>query len=113
MSLTIGAKLQNSGPLPMALGIPAMAAILEGAGFESLWVADHIVLPAEIGSRYPFAADGRATWSPDAPYFDALVSLALACASTDRATLGTAVLVLPLRNPVEFAKQAASIAVAS
>ena len=32
---------------------------LEQAGFESLWVADHIVLPAAIDSRYPFAADGR------------------------------------------------------
>lgn len=113
MTLTIGAKLPNSGHLPGALGIPQMAVALEMAGFESLWVSDHIVLPAEIGSRYPFAADGRATWSPETPWFDALVALALACAVTERPTLGTAVLVLPLRHPVEFAKQAASIDVAS
>jgi probable F420-dependent oxidoreductase len=109
----IGAKLPNSGPLPMERGIPALARTLEGAGFESLWVADHIVMPASIGSRYPFAADGKATWSSELPYFDALVALALAAAVTDRVTLGTAVLVLPLRHPVEFAKQAASIDVAS
>lgn len=113
MSIRLGAKLPNSGPLPMGAGIPTLARTLEAAGFDSLWVSDHIVLPASIESRYPFAADGKATWSSETPYFDALVTLALAAAATERATLGTAVLVLPLRNPVEFAKQAASIDVAS
>ena len=42
-----------------------MARTLEEAGFDSLWVSDHIVLPASIDSRYPFAADGRATWPSD------------------------------------------------
>ena len=70
--MKIGAKVPNSGPLPGRLGIGAMARELEEAGFESLWVADHIVLPETIDSRYPFAEDGRATWSTDTPYFDAL-----------------------------------------
>ena len=112
-TLRIGAKLPNSGPLPQALGIPAMARALEEAGFDSLWVADHVVLPRSIDSHYPFAADGRATWPSDAPYIEALIALSLAAAVTERATLGTAVLVLPLRSPVMFAKQAASLASAS
>ena len=111
--MQIGAKVPNSGPLPTEIGIPAMARTLEAAGFESLWVSDHIVMPASIESRYPFAADGRATWSSNTPYLDALIALALISAATESATIGTAVLVLPLRNPVEFAKQAASIDVAS
>ena len=109
-TLRIGAKLPNSGPLPQTIGIPAMARALEGAGFDSLWVSDHIVLPTSIDSCYPFAADGRATWPSDAPYVEALVALALAAAVTERVTLGSAVIVLPLRNPVLFAKQVASIA---
>jgi probable F420-dependent oxidoreductase len=112
-TLRIGAKLPNSGPLPQALGIPAMARALEAAGFDSLWVADHVVLPRAIDSHYPFAADGRATWPSDSPYVEALIALALAASVTARATLGTAVLVLPLRSPVMFAKQAASIDTAS
>ena len=111
--MRIGAKVPNSGPLPQRLGIGAMATALEEAGFDSLWVSDHIVLPAAIGSRYPFAEDGRATWATDTPYFDALIALALVAQATERATIGTAVLVLPLRQPVVFAKQAASIDVAS
>jgi probable F420-dependent oxidoreductase len=113
MAMRIGVKVPNSGPLPERLGIGAMAAELESAGFESLWVSDHVVLPEEIGSRYPFAEDGRATWPTDTPYFDAMIALALIAEATERATIGTAVLVLPLRAPVLFAKQAASIDVAS
>src|SRR3954468_6029188 len=106
MAVVIGAKLPNSGPLPGERGIAEMARALEDAGFESLWVSDHVVQPAQIGSHYPFAADGRATWATSTPWFDAVVALAVAAAATERATLGTAVLVLPLRNPVVFAKQA-------
>jgi probable F420-dependent oxidoreductase len=113
MTMRIGAKVPNSGPLPQRLGIGAMAAELEAAGFESLWVSDHIVLPQTIESRYPFADDGRATWATDTPYVDALIALALTAEATERAAIGTAVLVLPLRQPVLFAKQAASIDVAS
>ncbi len=113
MSVRLGAKVPNSGPLPTEIGIPELAQRLEAAGFESLWVSDHIVMPAEIGSRYPFAADGRATWSSATPYFDALVALALIAGATERASFGTAVLVLPLRHPVVVAKQLASLDAAS
>jgi probable F420-dependent oxidoreductase len=109
----IGAKLPNNGPLPLKRGIPELARALEQAGVDSIWVSDHIVLPRTMDSPYPFAADGRATWPSDVPYFEPLIALALAAAATERVRLGTAVLVLPLRNPVLFAKQSASIDVAS
>ena len=107
--MRIGAKLPNSGTLPLEAGVPAMARTLEQAGYDSLWVSDHIVMPREMRSPYPFAEDGRATWPSDLPYLDALIMLALAAAVTERVRLGTAVLVLPLRPPLEFAKQAATI----
>lgn len=107
--MLIGARLPNTGPLPLERGVPALARVLEDAGADSIWVSDHVVLPREIASHYPFAADGRATWASDTPYLEALIVLALAAAVTERVRLGTAVLVLPLRNPVMFAKQAASV----
>jgi probable F420-dependent oxidoreductase len=111
--MRVGAKVPNSGPYPTQIGIGEMARVLEEAGFESLWVSDHVVMPQSIASPYPFAADGRATWPSDTPYFDALVALALIAAATERATFGTAVLVLPLRHPVVLAKQTASLDVVS
>jgi probable F420-dependent oxidoreductase len=111
--MRVGAKVPNSGPLPAEIGIPEMARVLEAAGFASLWVSDHVIMPERFSSRYPFAADGRANWPSDTPYFDALVALALIAAVTERATFGPAVLVLPLRHPVVLAKQAASLDVAA
>jgi len=109
--MLIGAKLPASGPLHA--GIAEHAAALERAGFDSLWVSDHIVMPRTIASRYPFAADGRATFPTDTPFVDALIALAVAAGVTSRVRLGTAALVLPQRNPVLVAKQAASVDVVS
>src|ERR1700739_349171 len=109
--MRIGAKLPNSGRPAMEIGVAAMAKALEEAGFESLWVSDHIVMPAEIRSQYPFAKDGRATWPTDTPYLDALVALALAAAVTTRARLSTALLAQALRAPAGFATEGAWTAV--
>jgi probable F420-dependent oxidoreductase len=111
--MLIGARLPNTGPLPLERGVPALARALEDAGADSIWVSDHVVMPREIRSHYPFAEDGRATWPSDTPYLEAVIVLALAAAVTERVRLGTAVLVLPLRNPVMFAKQAATVDLAS
>jgi probable F420-dependent oxidoreductase len=90
-----------------------MAARLERAGFDSIWVSDHIVFPQDIPSGYPFSADGRPTWPMDVDYLEPVVTLAAVAPATSKAELGTSVLILPMRNPVYFAKQAACIDVLS
>jgi probable F420-dependent oxidoreductase len=111
--MRIGVRIPNAGPLPTEVGIPELARSAEAAGFESLWVSDHIVMPRSFGSRYPFTSDGRPTWPPTTPYIDALVALGLIAAVTTSATVGTAVLVAALRHPVVAAKQLASLDVCS
>lgn len=97
----------------MRLGPARMAAMLEAAGFDSLWVSDHIVFPHETTSRYPFSTDGRITWPLDDPYLEPLVVLGAVAAVTSRIALGTSVVIAPMRNPVLLAKQAATIAAIS
>ena len=113
MSIRLGAKLPHSGPLAARLGLVRMAQRLENAGFDSMWVSDHVVFPEEVRSRYPFAADGRPTWSMDVDYIEPIVALAAVAPATTRSEVGTSVLILPMRNPVVFAKQAACIDVLS
>lgn len=86
-----------------------MAAMLEGAGFDSIWTSDHVVFPHQVRSRYPFAVDGRITWPVDVDYLEPVVALTAMSCTTSKAELGTSVLILPMRNPVLFAKQAACI----
>jgi probable F420-dependent oxidoreductase len=111
--IRLGAKLPHTGALPIRLGLAHMASMLEQAGFDSIWVSDHVVFPHEVRSRYPFAADGRVTWPVDVDYLEPVVALSAITSTTSTAELGTSVLILPMRNPVMFAKQAACIDVLS
>lgn len=113
MTLKIGAKLPHSGELAMRRAPADMARELEDAGFDSIWVSDHVVLPVETASRYPFAVDGRPTWRFDTPYLEPMVVLGAVAATTKRAFIGTSVVIAPMRNPVLLAKQAATIDVMS
>jgi alkanesulfonate monooxygenase SsuD/methylene tetrahydromethanopterin reductase-like flavin-dependent oxidoreductase (luciferase family) len=67
------------------------ARLAEEIGFESLWVGDHIALPA--------AADASAADPPDQPRLEALVALTYMAALTTRVRLAIGVLVLPNANP--------------
>jgi probable F420-dependent oxidoreductase len=107
-ALRLGAKVPNTGPV-FRLGAARMAAKLESAGFDSIWTSDHVVFPHEVRSPYPFAADGRITWAVDTDYLEPVVALSAMTATTSNAELGTSVLILPMRNPIMFAKQAACI----
>jgi probable F420-dependent oxidoreductase len=111
--MKIGAKLPHSGELALRRGPAELARELEEAGFDSIWVSDHIVFPVETESRYPFAADGRPTWPFDTPYLEPMVVLGAVAASTRRVAIGTSVTIAPMRNPVLLAKQAATIDVMS
>ena len=108
VSIAIGAKLPHTGDIAPE-SVPDRARTLEEAGFDSLWVSDHVVMPMTIGSYYPFASDGVAPWTGDIPYVETIVALTAAAVATDRVRLGSAVLVLPQRNPLLLAKQVASL----
>jgi probable F420-dependent oxidoreductase len=73
----------------------------EELGFESLWVGDHIALPA------------NGTDPSDQPRIEAVVAITHLAALTTRIRLGFGVIVLPQRQPVLLAKQLASIDVLS
>jgi probable F420-dependent oxidoreductase len=73
------------------------ARLAEEAGFESLWVGDHIALPAGHGD------------AAQEPRLEAVVAVAHMAALTRRVRLGIGVVVLPQRQPVLLAKQLSSI----
>jgi probable F420-dependent oxidoreductase len=77
----------------------------EAAGFESLWVADHVVLPDPPVPGRPMA--------PDMRLLDPIVALTFLAAHTTRVRLGTGVIILPQRQAVVLAKQLASLDVLS
>lgn len=107
--IRIGAKLPSSGAAAHDVRLGPLARLAEDSGFDSLWVSDHVVMPRTISSTYPFSTDGKMSWQPEEPWYDALISLATAAAVTDRVEVGVGVLIVPMRNPLVLAKQLSSI----
>lgn len=77
----------------------------EDRGFESIWVAEHVVLFDDYESRYPYAADGRFPGGADTGLLEPLTALTYLAAVTDRIRLGSGICLVPQRNPVYTAKQ--------
>lgn len=89
--------------------IEAFARAADEAGFDGLWVFDHVVLQREQQSRYPYSSDGSLGFPPTMDFLEPLTQLAFLASVTKRARLGTSVLVLPMRHPVLHAKIMATI----
>ena len=83
----------------------------EALGFSSTMIADHVVFPVKIQSKYPYTADGRFPGRGDA--LEQLSLMAFVAAKTQRLRLVTSVMILPYRNPVFTAKALATIDVLS
>lgn len=86
---------------------------MEERGFNSVWAVDHILIPQEIRSDYPYAADGSFPVDPTLLGLEPFGLLCFIAAHTTKLRLGTGVVVLPQRNPALTAKQAADLDVLS
>lgn len=93
----------------MGARIAEQARRAEAAGFDSIWLGDHIVSPLISASHYPYTADAAIPWDPDLEMYDSVVSASVAAASTATLRICFGVLVLPLRHPLVLANQLASL----
>lgn len=78
---------------------------VEARGFTSIWVPEHVVLFDEYESAYPYSPDGTFPGGGDTGMLEPLTALTYLAAVTDRVRLGTAICLVPQRNPVYTAKQ--------
>jgi probable F420-dependent oxidoreductase len=107
--MQLGVSLPSAGPSSSGVSIRDAAAWANELGFDSVWVSDHIVMPARVDSSYPYSTDHRWPFPADYKWFDPLLSLAWAASAAPDVQLGTSVIILPLRDPVLLAKQIASL----
>src|SRR5262249_51626739 len=87
----------------------AVAKAAERAGFDFLSVSDHLVVPANLKSRYPYDASGVFGAAEHGHCFDQLATVAFLAGSTERLRLLTSVTVLPHRPAMLTAKMLATI----
>ena len=80
--MKFGLRLPGAGPYAGPEAITAFAQKAEHLGFDSIWMTDHIALPVDVASKYPYTADGKFFWPPETPYFDTILTLTWASAAT-------------------------------
>ena len=99
-------------PLTAPVATPDFVEMLgrdaEALGFDSLWVAEHVVLFDDHASRYPYARDGRFPASGEAGFLDPFGAIGFLAGVTSRIRLGTGICLVPQRNPVYVAKEVAT-----
>ena len=86
-----------------------VAAIAEQHGFESVWMPEHLVLPAEMPDTYLYTETGRPPIVSETPTYDPWVVLGAVANTTETIRLATNVYILPLRHPIVTARQVVTL----
>ncbi|MEV0114367.1 LLM class F420-dependent oxidoreductase [Streptomyces sp. NPDC050844] len=112
MATRLGLSLPQGRQYSMGRDVPAVARAAEEIGYESLWVYERILFP-EPATQGLYGIEGLPWPDTYRSVPDPLITLTLAAAATERARLGTSVLVAPLHVPFQLARSLASLDAAS
>ncbi len=103
------------GLIPVNIGVAnaeqmvRMSQVAESAGVESVWTFEHVIVPVDYKSKYPYSPNGKMGAAPETNFIDPLIALAVVAAQTKTIRLGTGVNILSQTNPLLMAKQVASL----
>lgn len=95
--MKVGVVLPTYRRLASADNIARAATLSESAGFDSVWVTDHIVVPSSS-----LEAFGPA-------FYEAVAVMAYVAGITQRVQIGAAILIAPYRHPLLLAKMISTI----
>jgi probable F420-dependent oxidoreductase len=106
----IGLFVVSVNPLASPEYLAALGNAAEERGFAELWLGEHVVLFDEYEPRYPYSSDGTLSLPADTTgMLEPFTALAFLASCTRDIRLGTAVCLVPQRNPVYTAKEVATV----
>ena len=111
--MRFGFYLPNSGPTARPEPLAAIARKGDELGFYCMVAGDHILVPREINSPYPYTADGSFHAGGAAEYLEQLTLLTYLAGITQTIRLIPSVMIVPYRNPLLAAKILATLDVLS
>jgi probable F420-dependent oxidoreductase len=95
--MKVGVNLINFGPGVTTASLRSWAQISESLGYHLIMTSDHIAITPDVQSRYP------------APFFEPISLLGWLAGITSNIEIGTTVIIMPYRNPLELAKATANV----
>ena len=93
--MKIGVSLSNYGLLASREFLKETAIEIENQQLDSIWLSDHIIVPKNN--------------DPWTRVFESITTLGFLSSITEKAQLGSSILLVPLRNPFVLAKQIATL----
>jgi probable F420-dependent oxidoreductase len=107
--MDFGVFLPVSGGASTRAGLTHAAQTAERLGFTTVWAADRIIIPWKIETDYAYSWSGSFIVPPEKPFLESMTALAFLAGATEHVRLGVSVLVTTYRDPVHWAKVAATI----
>lgn len=108
-----GVNILSRGPMATRSGCLAVAQAAERLGFGFISVNDHVVVPGDIASRYPYSEEGNWAAASHGQCLEQLSMISFLAGCTQHLRLLTSVMVVPHRNPILAAKMIATADVLS
>ena len=95
--MKVGVNLINFGPGANPDSFRRTVEISEALGYHFVMTSDHIAVTPDVSERYP------------APFYEPLSTLGWLAGITNTMEIGSTVIIVPYRNPLETAKACANI----
>lgn len=111
--MKVGLFFVNAGPPAFPGYATELVQAAEEGGMDSLWTVQHVVVPADHSTPYPYDESGKMPIPDDTDIADPLLWLAHVAGKTSTIRLCTGVLLLAQRNPLLTAKELATLDVLS
>jgi probable F420-dependent oxidoreductase len=95
--MKFGVNLINFGPGAEPAALARSAEVVEDLGYHLLMTSDHVAITPDVAARYP------------APFYEPFSMLGWLAGLTRRIELGTTVIIIPYRHPLETARATAVV----
>lgn len=95
--MKVGVNLLNFGPAASPESLLRWTRAVEALGYHFVMISDHVAMTPDVMARYP------------APLYDPFLSLGWLAAKARRLELGTTVVILPYRHPLQVARLTANL----
>ena len=111
--MKFGFMLPSPGLLSRPENLSVIARRGEELGYSFIMFPDHIVIPRDVSSQYPYSESGVFPGTDNGETMEQLTTLAFLAGQTTSIRLVTSVMVVPHRNPVVTAKVLSTLDVLS
>ena len=111
--MKVGIDVGIYGALATPENVLNLTRFAEEHDYHSLWLADHVIFPSRITSRYPYSPTGEFPALNTDPLLEPIATMGVLAGATKTIKIGTAVLVIPYRNPVVLGRMLATLDVFS